>query len=221
MPWRHTSDWRYVSTILDLGTKRRWVDSFTPGPLWPQGNRPRCAVEKRKILPLTGVEPRSSRPKAVTIPTELTFLHKLNHWPTSTSELVEWSEGSQSRQKVKYGLMTTQVPWDSEPSITVLPRTSSNLAGRQVVTFTKVLPYYLQLVNNVSVYMLKNNNNSVRTHSLYRSLIQIWFPSQRFLSSSLLKYIFTLSSWIHIASRDIVTVHRVHRIQWRSCFLRF
>jgi hypothetical protein len=36
-PWRHMGEWRYCSTILDLGTRWRWVVSFTPRPLYPRG----------------------------------------------------------------------------------------------------------------------------------------------------------------------------------------
>jgi hypothetical protein len=31
-PWRHIGEWRYSSTILDLGTRWRWVVSLTPLP---------------------------------------------------------------------------------------------------------------------------------------------------------------------------------------------
>jgi hypothetical protein len=64
MPWKHMGEWRYSSTLLDLGTRCRWVVSFillllhpwkrAPGTHWIGGwVRPRVdldSVEKRKIL---------------------------------------------------------------------------------------------------------------------------------------------------------------------------
>jgi hypothetical protein len=40
MPWKPMSEWRYSSIILDLGTRRRWVVSFMPRPLYPRGKIP-------------------------------------------------------------------------------------------------------------------------------------------------------------------------------------
>jgi hypothetical protein len=59
IPWRyiHMGDWRYSSTILDLGTRRTWVVSFTPRPLYPGGNRPRHRPDRR----LGGPQSRSGR----------------------------------------------------------------------------------------------------------------------------------------------------------------
>jgi hypothetical protein len=36
-PWRLMGEWRYSSNILELGTKRKRVVSFTPRPLYPPG----------------------------------------------------------------------------------------------------------------------------------------------------------------------------------------
>jgi hypothetical protein len=47
MPWRHSGEWRYSSTILDLGTRWRWVVSLTLQPLYPPGNRPRYPLDRR------------------------------------------------------------------------------------------------------------------------------------------------------------------------------
>jgi hypothetical protein len=33
--------------ILDLGTRWRWVVSFTPRPLYPQGKSPRYPLDRR------------------------------------------------------------------------------------------------------------------------------------------------------------------------------
>jgi hypothetical protein len=39
MPLRRMGEWRYGSTT-DLGTKCRWLVSFTPRPLYPRGKSP-------------------------------------------------------------------------------------------------------------------------------------------------------------------------------------
>jgi hypothetical protein len=92
MPWRHMGEWRYSSTILDLGIRWMWVVSVTPRPLYSRGGvtgtrwiggwvDPRVgldAVDKRKILPLPGSKLWSSSPYSVTIPTELFQL--LSYW---------------------------------------------------------------------------------------------------------------------------------------------
>jgi hypothetical protein len=59
VPFRHIREWRYSSTILDLGTRWWWVVSFTPGrsrsTRWIGGSvGPRAgvdALEERKIFP--------------------------------------------------------------------------------------------------------------------------------------------------------------------------
>jgi hypothetical protein len=47
MPWRHMGEWRYSSTFLDLGTRWRWVVSFTPLPLYPRGKSSRYPLDRR------------------------------------------------------------------------------------------------------------------------------------------------------------------------------
>jgi hypothetical protein len=47
MPWRRVGKWRYSSIILDLDTRWRWVPSFTPRPLLPQGNRLWYQLDRR------------------------------------------------------------------------------------------------------------------------------------------------------------------------------
>jgi hypothetical protein len=60
--------WRYSSTILNLGTRRRSVVSFTPWPIYrmyplyrslggPQ-SRSRYCGEEKNLLPLPGIEHR-------------------------------------------------------------------------------------------------------------------------------------------------------------------
>jgi hypothetical protein len=47
MPWWHMGEWKYTSTILDLGIRWRWVVSSMPRLLYPQGNRPRYLFDRR------------------------------------------------------------------------------------------------------------------------------------------------------------------------------
>jgi hypothetical protein len=49
MPLRRIGEWSYSSTFLDLGTRWRWVVSFTPMPLYPLRGVGLGAMEKRKI----------------------------------------------------------------------------------------------------------------------------------------------------------------------------
>jgi hypothetical protein len=92
MPWRPVGEWTYSSTILNLGTRWRWVASFTPLPLYPRGkHRPVPIVWKAGwtpepvwrlwsweiSCPLSGIEPRHlGRPahSVVTIPTAVSRL---------------------------------------------------------------------------------------------------------------------------------------------------
>jgi hypothetical protein len=69
--------WRYKSIILDLGTRWKWVVSFSPRPLYSGGKNRRylldrrldvpenwsaCYGEEKNLLPLQGIEPRPSSP---------------------------------------------------------------------------------------------------------------------------------------------------------------
>jgi hypothetical protein len=47
----------YLHSFFDLGTRLRWVVSFTPRPLYPQGKSPRYPWEMR----LGGRQSRSGR----------------------------------------------------------------------------------------------------------------------------------------------------------------
>jgi hypothetical protein len=38
-------EWRYTSIFLDLGSRRRWVVSFTPQPLYPSGKEAPLPIE--------------------------------------------------------------------------------------------------------------------------------------------------------------------------------
>jgi hypothetical protein len=82
MPWRHMGDWKYI-TILDLGTRCRWVVSLTFRPLYCRWNRPRYTMDRRLVGPECRYgrygEDKSLAParnqtlvlQPVTIPTEL------------------------------------------------------------------------------------------------------------------------------------------------------
>jgi hypothetical protein len=71
--------WRYSSTILDLGTRWRWVVSFMPRPFTPGGKSPRYTLDKRlggpqcrsgrcglekNLFPPAGIGPRPANPVA-------------------------------------------------------------------------------------------------------------------------------------------------------------
>jgi len=59
-------EWRYSSTHSYLGTRWRWVVSFTPRPLYPQGKSPRYALDRRLGGPQNrsgyGGEKKNSQP---------------------------------------------------------------------------------------------------------------------------------------------------------------
>jgi hypothetical protein len=40
-------EWKYSFVNFDLGTRWRWVNSFTPRPLYPRGKRPRYPLGRR------------------------------------------------------------------------------------------------------------------------------------------------------------------------------
>jgi hypothetical protein len=78
MSWRCTGEKRYGSTILNLGTRCRWVVNYILLPLYPWGNSPwyplyrRLGGEEKNLLPI----PETSHPahSSVTILTELSWL---------------------------------------------------------------------------------------------------------------------------------------------------
>jgi hypothetical protein len=47
MPWREMGKWKYSSTFLGLGTRWRWVVSFTTLPLYPWGKSPQYPSDGR------------------------------------------------------------------------------------------------------------------------------------------------------------------------------
>jgi hypothetical protein len=79
---KKTGEWSYSSTILDIGTRWRWVVSSTPGPLYPREKSPRYELDRRlfgpqilsrrcgidkNLLPMPGIEPRPSSSRSITI----------------------------------------------------------------------------------------------------------------------------------------------------------
>jgi hypothetical protein len=71
MPWRRMKEWKYISSILNLGVRWKWVVSFTTLPLYPRANRYPCGwvgsrdnlevMEERKIVsPYRELNPSSS-----------------------------------------------------------------------------------------------------------------------------------------------------------------
>jgi hypothetical protein len=61
-------EWRYISTVLNLGTVQRLMVIFTPLPLYPGGKSPSYSLggpqsragyygEEKNMLPLPGIEP--------------------------------------------------------------------------------------------------------------------------------------------------------------------
>jgi hypothetical protein len=89
-------EYRYRSTILDLGTRWKWMISFTPRPLYSQGKSPlypldrrlggsqsrygRCRI-KTNLLRKLGIETRAIQPVArrytdwaITAPLELNII---------------------------------------------------------------------------------------------------------------------------------------------------
>jgi hypothetical protein len=45
--WRRMGEGQYSSTILDLGSRWRWVVSFTPWRIYPRGKSTRCPLDRR------------------------------------------------------------------------------------------------------------------------------------------------------------------------------
>jgi hypothetical protein len=96
-------EWRYSSIILDLGTRWRWVVSFTTLPRYPRGRGPRYPLDRRlgepqsrsgrcgeeKNLALPGIEPVARRYTDWAIPTA-------EHWSLRDRQIcsvhvVTWS----------------------------------------------------------------------------------------------------------------------------------
>jgi hypothetical protein len=46
-PWRRIGECNYNSRILDLSTRRRWVVSFTPHPLYPLRSNPQYSLDRK------------------------------------------------------------------------------------------------------------------------------------------------------------------------------
>jgi hypothetical protein len=90
-PWRRTGSGSIAPPILDLGTRRSWVVSFTPRPRYPYGKSPWYPLDKRpgglqsrsglgdddkNSEPLPGLEPPIIQPVARRYIAEL-YLHNV------------------------------------------------------------------------------------------------------------------------------------------------
>jgi hypothetical protein len=87
MSWRLTGEWRYSSTILDLGTRWRWVASFMPRPLYPRGNSRRYPLDRWLFRPQgrpgpSGVEKKSPAPANNRTPILQAGAHRYTDWTT-------------------------------------------------------------------------------------------------------------------------------------------
>jgi hypothetical protein len=56
-PWRRIEEWRCNCTFLGFGTRLKWVDSFSPRPLYPRGESFLYPMDRR----LGGPQSRSGR----------------------------------------------------------------------------------------------------------------------------------------------------------------
>jgi hypothetical protein len=87
-PWPRIGEWRYRTTVLDLGTRWRWVVSFRHRLLYSQRKSPRHLLDRRlggiqirsgrcgeKSLTLWLCQESNSAAQPVAIPTELSPTH--------------------------------------------------------------------------------------------------------------------------------------------------
>jgi hypothetical protein len=88
-PWKRIAEWRYNSTILDLGNRWKCVVSLIPRPVYsryplrrrpgaPQSRSGHWRVEQN-IFPLPKIKPRPSSPLPVAIQTQPSRLHYRNN----------------------------------------------------------------------------------------------------------------------------------------------
>jgi hypothetical protein len=135
-------EWRYSSIILDLGTRWRWVVSFTYRPLYPRGNRPRYLLVRRlggpqswskRCRELKNVTPSGNRTPAFqpvarhntdwSVPTPtgptgtglyMVLVKRLEVWWSGLHRLQVWQDPPQ-----KYHEETTPPFWNQAPFIAV------------------------------------------------------------------------------------------------------
>jgi hypothetical protein len=67
MPQTRIGEWTYSSTILDLGTRWRWVVSFTPLPHYPPGTQPTVPIREEAGWALEPVLTLWRREKSCTV----------------------------------------------------------------------------------------------------------------------------------------------------------
>jgi hypothetical protein len=102
MSWKCVGQWRYSSTILNLGTRWRWVVKFTHLPLYSRGKNPRYSLDRRMSGPqglLDAVEKRKIScpcqesssvrlaPQSVSIPTKVSWSSLISIQTSSLSLL--------------------------------------------------------------------------------------------------------------------------------------
>jgi hypothetical protein len=115
-PWRHIGEWRYLSTILDLGTRWRWVVRFTAWPLYPLGKRSRYPLDRRLRGPQSrsgrcGVQEKSLAPAGNPTPAAQPIARRDTDWATFIRRFpfhvkcLYWSE-----KKLIFGLGPTFQP---------------------------------------------------------------------------------------------------------------
>jgi hypothetical protein len=125
-------EWRYSSTIPDLGTKWRWVVSFTPWLLYPRGKSPRHPLDRRLggpqnssgrygeeecFLPLTEIEPRPSSPWPIPITSELETdkniiqVSKMKFWEMLTKLGYLQTAKRNTRKSMKMELKGKMASW--------------------------------------------------------------------------------------------------------------
>jgi hypothetical protein len=114
--------WRYSSAILYLGTRRRWVVSFTPRPLCPrypldrrlsgpQSWSGRCGVDTKSPVPRRETNPgrpaNSPSLYQLSYPGSLEDMKIFKKWTEVNQDKVHW------RTTVNTG-MHLRVPWTSQ-----------------------------------------------------------------------------------------------------------
>jgi hypothetical protein len=88
----YMAEWRYSSTILDLGTRWKWVVSFTPVPIGQEaglapGPEVIHIVEKKEYFPLLESNPDPSVAQPCHYTNLATFAPHLTTWTPKWDKL--------------------------------------------------------------------------------------------------------------------------------------
>jgi hypothetical protein len=105
-PWRHVGKWRYSSTIPDLGTRWKWVVSFTSFPLYPRIKSPWCPLDRSGRRRLKGTQ---------CLGHPVSGGYNTGTWPSRLVESRVWDSK-----------MWSWVPRDSDLGMTAMAKASSN-----------------------------------------------------------------------------------------------